>query len=150
MTSVSKGQWLGLVPKLETLFIFSPPFPYTDNYFHDTLFFLLSNVTWSIYSLHSCLSSDLSISPMDTAFKLELGFSYQVPSPVSPKLWSLCHQMHSKVVSSSYFKSSESPTVYRVKFTHLSWANNVFSCLVITTFLTWFSPLLDPLLWNRS
>lgn len=47
-----------------------------------------------IHFLHSCLSSDVSISPMDNA--TELDFPYIEPAWPSTKLWFLCCQMHSK------------------------------------------------------
>ena len=47
-----------------------------------------------IHFLHSCLSSDVSISPMDNT--TELDFPYIEPAWPSTKLWFLCCQMHSK------------------------------------------------------
>lgn len=119
------------------------PSPYINNHFH-----CLHSSSFRV-SLDLLLPSIHSFTPawVQTSASLpwtmhpEVTSPYTVPSPAPTKPWFYAAKCTTKVISSSYFRSS----VYRVKFKHLRWEYTVFLHQVITL----SSPLLDPLLWNR-
>ena len=114
------------------------PLPGTATFTVPCSFSFRMSLHLSLPSLHfllSCLSSDVTISPTDNLTGTGLSVHSAHPPPPISSGFSTA-KCTAEVILPSYFKPSQSISVYRVKFKPLSWVDSVFPHLALTSFLT--------------
>lgn len=101
------------------------------------LFSISFSPAWVQMSHLSRLSSDVTISPTDNLTGTGLSVHSAPAPPISSGFPTA--KCTAEVILPSYFKPSQSISVYRVKFKLLSWVDSVFPHLALTAFLTYLS-----------